>query len=615
MVGPCYAARHMHRVRSLAVPASLLALASVPACSGETPSEGTAASAAVVCPPPGEGPTRLAESELGTGFFRDAYVELGLDAARGRRVTLGDVNGDGLPDLVTIETGVTPGLQRLWIAEPQPDGTIRFVEVTERSGIHASRTAGTKQTALMVTFGDVDGDGDLDLFQGSYSQGSSGAKYVATPNELYLNDGKGNFTLKRDSGIDTVWPLTTTSAVFLDYDKDGKLDLFVGTFMKDYPQLASYPNELYRGNGDGTFTRVTDAAGLARPDAFGAASGRFPKPTYGATACDWDDDGWQDLLVSNYALMADELHRNVEGRFEDVSRRTKFAEDDQPNPDEPAFRQGGNSFAAACGDYDNDGDLDVFSVTTTHGDSPRNKADRSRLLVNGGPDLGFVFSRPDLAATGIDRPLRDGADEGDHGAAWLDFDNDGLLDLVIEQSAYPGNHAWLFHQQADHTFVDVTKASGVLAAMAMSNGLSVDDVDRDGDLDIVMGSVEANGVKPPGGAEHVHVFLNEVGSRNNFLHVTLRGTRANAQGIGARVTLTAGCVTQTREIIGGRGTFGATDPAYAHFGLGQVTKIDRIVVRWPTNPPEVQELTDVPVNRFVTITQGEKLPALEAPRR
>jgi hypothetical protein len=103
----------------------------------------------------------------------------------------------------------------------------------------------------MVAFGD--GDGDLDLFQGSCSQASSGTKFVGTPNELYLNDGKGNFTLKVDSGIDTPWPLTTTAAVFFDFDHDGKLDLFLGTFMKDYPDYASYPNELFRGRGDGTF--------------------------------------------------------------------------------------------------------------------------------------------------------------------------------------------------------------------------------------------------------------------------------------------------------------------------------------------------------------------------
>ena len=562
--------------------------------------------------------TRLGDLDLGTGFFGDDYALLGMDAARGRRVTFGDVNGDGLPDFIAIETGVAPGLQHLWINTPQPDGSTLFVDSTAASGILTSRTPGVQQTALMVTFADVDNDGDLDLFQGSYSQASSpsSTKYVATPNELYLNDGHGVFTLKADSGINLPWPLTTSAAVFFDADKDGKLDLYIGAFMTDYPDATSYQDELFKGNGDGTFTRVTKAAGLITPDALGTASGKFPKPTYGATACDWNNDGWQDLLVSSYALCLDDLwQNNGDGTFANMSKATKFDQDNQPNAAEEAWRQGGNTFAAACADYDNDGDLDVFNAETTHSDAPRSNADRSRILRNTGADGNFAFERPSFAETGINRDIVKEGDEGDHGASWLDFDNDGLLDLVIEQSAYPGNHAYLFHQLPDHTFEDVTKASGMIAAMSMSNGLTVDDFDGDGDLDILMGSVEANGVKPPGGVEHLHMFVNKIGSQQNFLHVTLKGVQSNALGIGARVTVTAGCVTQTREIIGGRGTFGATDPAYAHFGLGKNTKIDKLTIQWPTNPPTTQVLVDVPVNKFVKVTEGAPAPELKDPAK
>jgi enediyne biosynthesis protein E4 len=560
--------------------------------------------------------TRLGDLDLGTGFFGDDYAALGLEAARGRRVTFADVNGDGRPDFIAIETGVAPGLQHLWINTLGADGKTTFVETTAASGILTSRTPGVQQTALMVTFADVDNDGDLDLFQGSYSQASTGTKYVPTPNELYLNDGHGVFTLKADSGVNLPWPLTTSSAVFFDADKDGKLDLYIGAFMINYPDETSYQDELYKGNGDGTFTRVTAAAGLETKDALGAASGSFPKPTYGATACDINNDGWQDLLVSSYALCLDDLWQNKgDGTFTNVSKATKFAQDDQPNPAEDAWRQGGNTFAAACADYDNDGDLDVFNAETTHSDAPRSSADRSRILRNTGAEGGYTFERPTFAETGINRDIdkQEKGNEGDHGASWFDFDNDGLLDLIIEQSAYPGNHAYIYHQRPDHTFEDVTAASGMLAAMSMSNGLSVDDIDGDGALDIIMGSVDANGVKPPGGVEHVHIYVNKIGSKQSFLHVTLKGVKSNALGIGARVTLTAGCITQTREIVGGRGTFGATDPAYAHFGLGNVTKIDKLTVQWPTNPPTTQEFKDVPVNKFVKVTEGAMTPELKDP--
>ncbi len=613
---PVVASAAMPRARTIA--SSFLTLGTLVAFGCGTRSDAVAAgapdaSAAPIC----DGTvTRLGDLDLGAGFFSDDYAKLGLDAARGRRVTFGDVNGDGRPDFISVETGVTPGLQHLWINTLAPDGSTTFVDSTAASGILTSRTPGVKQTALMVAFADVDNDGDLDLFQGSYSQASSGAKFVATPNELYLNDGRGVFTLKLDSGINLRWPLTTSSAVFLDADKDGKVDLFVGAFMTDYPDPTSYQDELYKGNGDGTFTRVTAAAGLETKDALGSPSGSFPKPTYGATSCDWNNDGWPDLLVSTYALCLDDLWQNKgDGTFRNASKASKFDQDDQPYPDEEPWRQGGNTFAAACADYDNDGDLDVFNAETTHADAPRSSADRSRILRNTGAAGGFSFERPPVTETGIQRDIvkEEQGNEGDHGAAWIDFDNDGLLDLVIEQSAYPGNHAYLFHQRPDHSFEDVTKASGMLAAMAMSNGLTVDDIDGDGDLDILMGSVEANGVKPPGGVEHLHVFVNTIGSQQSFLHVTLKGLKSNALGIGARVTLTAGCVTQTREISGGRGTFGAADPAYAHFGLGKLTKIDKLTIQWPTDPPTIQELVDLPVNKFVKVTEGTATPELKDP--
>src|SRR4029079_12958751 len=107
-------------------------------------------------------------------------------------------------------------------------------------------------------------------------------------------------------------------------------------------------------------------------------------------------------------------------------------------------------------DYDNDGDLDVMTAETTHGDYPRSTADRSRILKNSGSTGNFVFERPDYAATGINRDLNgtgpdgDFGNEGDHGVSWIDFDNDGLLDIVIEASAYPSSHAWLYHQNPDH---------------------------------------------------------------------------------------------------------------------------------------------------------------------
>ena len=558
-------------------------------------------------------PARLGTSPLGLSFFQDVFAATQLTGKLGRRVTFGDVDGDKFPDFIAVETGVKPGLQHLYLNRPDPSGFGRvFNENTADSGILLSRTGGV-QTALMVTFADIDNDGDLDLYEGSYSQKPNGVQYVADPDELYLNDGSGHFTLLASSGLNRPWPLTTVAAAFLDYDRDGKLDVYIGNFMINYQfdYWTSYQDELFHGAGDGTFTNVTGPAGLTTSAPIASTSGLYSKPTYGATACDWNNDGFADILTSTYGLGWNDLWKNKgDSTFAYVGPQMNFNMDSSPYADTSAngepnsYRWGGNTFSASCGDYDNDGDLDVFNAETTHGDIPRNSADRSRILVNSGADGGYVFLRPSLAETGINRPLGPNDDEGDHGADWLDFDNDGLLDLVIEQSAYPGAHASLFHQKPDHTFEDVTQASGVLAAMINSNGLSVDDYDRDGDLDILMGSVNAGSQPPPTGVEQVHLFENIIGRQGNSLYVTLEGVSANRQGIGARVSVTAGCLTQLREINGGKGTFGATNPAYAHFGLGTAEKIDKLEVTWPTNPPTTQTFYNLEPNKFLHIKQG-----------
>ena len=553
---------------------------------------------------------KLDAPPLAQGFFRDVFAYRGLNGELGRRVTFGDVNGDRFPDLFAVRTGVTPGLQHLYLNTAGTDGRV-FREATAESGI-ARKADGTPNTALMVSLGDVDGDGDLDLYSGSYSQAPSGAKYVADTNLLYLNDGAGHFTVATASGVEAPWPLTTAAATFVDFDLDGQLDLFVGNFEIAYPSWDSYANELYRGDGTGKFTRVNAQAGLLMSAPLGDASGRYNRPTYGVTSCDVNDDGWPDLLTSTYALGADELWLNQKnGTFSLAGHEVGYDMDDQPMPGEPVYRQGGNSFSAACGDYDNDGDFDVFDAATTHSDYPRNQADRSRILRNTLKGGTFKFERPPLSETGINRDLAlggpngDNGDEGDHGSSWLDFDHDGLLDLVIENSAYVGSHAWLYRQNADHSFTNVLEQSGVSNSVGNSNGISVDDYDRDGDLDVVMGSVNTGNGAAPGGIEQLHLYENQLDGRANFLYLTLKGTKANAQGIGAKITLTAGCLTQTREISGGKGTFGAQDPAYAHFGLGNVERIDRVEIRWPTIPPHVQVLTDLAVNQFLEVTEGQ----------
>jgi enediyne biosynthesis protein E4 len=557
---------------------------------------------------------------LGANFFVDDHAAFGLTGFEGRRVTLGDVDGDSYPDLIAIKTGTGGKLLQLFLNRPRAGGGRTFVDHTEGSALTRRADGSDGRVTLMAALADVDNDGDLDVFAGSYSTAPFGKEFVADANAVYLNDGHASFTELVRAGVEEPWPLSTSSATFVDYDKDGLLDLFVGNFMVHYPDLESYQDELYRGVGGGRFTRATAQAGLLTVDLPGDREGYYPKPTYGVTSCDLDGDGWPELLSAVYALGWDDLWQNRgDGTFVDVATIVKFHMDEADNPAEPPWRDGGNTFAHACADYDNDGDLDVMTFETTHGDFPRSTADRSRILVNDSKHGRLAFHRPSLAALGLERDLlgergerAEYGDEGDHGGTFFDFDNDGLLDLVIEASAYTASHGWLFHQRQDHTYEDVTSLAGIRADLWNSNGLSVADLDRDGALDIVTGSV-AGKYPVPGVVEQVHVYRNALRSGNHWFELRLEGKQANRQGIGARVIVTAGCKTQVREIPGGKGTFGAADPAYAHFGLGSATVVDRLEIRWPTNPTKVQVLENLRADAFFVVREDDPTPSCQRP--
>lgn len=314
---------------------------------------------------------------------------------------------------------------------------------------------------------------------------------------------------------------------------------------------------------------------------------------------DVDGDGYPELLNIERPNGRDKQHlfRNVSNPDGGAGRFFVEATDESGLR---VNRDGGVGQTATLytlADVDNDGDPDVFQAETVHGDYPRSQADRSRILRNTGADGGYVFERPELSATGIARELN------------------GSFGELAEQSAYPSNHGWLFQQLADHTFVNVTPTPGIAADLVASNGSTVGDFDRDGDLDFATGSVHnVNGVAAPGDRDQVHLYENLSPREHAFLNVSLRGTTANRQGIGARVTVTAGCVTQVREIPGGGGTFGAQVGAFAHFGLGAATRVDRLEVRWPTSPPHVEVFTDVAVNQFLTVTEGSRALQCEGPR-
>jgi hypothetical protein len=208
----------------------------------------------------------------------------------------------------------------------------------------------------------------------------------------------------------------------------------------------------------------------------------------------------------------------------------------------------------------------------------------------------------------VDRPSEDPCTghDGDHFASWIDYDGDGLVDLVLTESGYadacggvPNNRVYLFRQQADHTFHADTVGSGLddIIDPNLAPGYATPaDFDRDGDEDLIMTV-----------AGEVRVYRNDVGNQNSWLAIELEGVGApgysNRSAIGAKVEVTAGGVTQTQEVHAGNGHEGPQRPLTLHFGLGDATVVDSIRIRWPNASLTVQELFDEPVNQFLTIRE------------
>jgi hypothetical protein len=366
--------------------------------------------------------------------------------------------------------------------------------------------------------------------------------------KLLVNDGKGHFTPKK-SGLEVI--SNATSGAFGDADGDGKLDLYWGNWLKVYPADLAVQDNFFRGAGDGTFTNAFDAAGLKLPTAWAA---------FGVVWNDYDDDGDQDILVTNYHLSPNQLWQNQgNGTFLDVAPKLGVAIDDVPPPANVPYK-GGHTFGADFGDLDGDGDVDFYLCNLAH---PRFApwSDPSQLLFNQGAP-GFGFGKSELEPRGMIY------DEGDANVQLADYDNDGDLDVAIA-SLYESHFSRLYRNDAGK-FVDITYEAGISARDVVS--LTFSDVDEDGGLDLILAD--------RGGAPWVHLFKNQLAAKRGWVELELVGTKANRDAAGARVLLTAGGKKQRRDVRDGGGHGNAQQTHWLHFGLGDAA-VDSVEVRWP----------------------------------
>ncbi len=565
-------------------------------------------------------------------FFTDVADQVGLGGVEAKRVLWADLDGDTFADCILDNRFV-------FISRPATGRTGRvFIDHSRQSRIDERLGRNEPRVSDCLQVADVDNDGDLDLFSGQFcdfdrpvvqddalvlDDNGEPIKAVADDgrrSEILLNDGLARFSLLHQA-LRPNPPATTTTAMFFDADRDGCVDLFIGNWYRQYSwTYECYPSPIYRGAGDGTFTDITASTGWSTVATPGLRNSH--RPVYGLSHCDYNNDGEQDVLIAAYGRQWNVLLENFGGlRFGDVADVVGFDGDTirhgryppevkerHNREDEEPFRSNGNTFDVACADYDNDGDIDLFVAEIAHAWAGES-SDRSCLLVNLGPEGDYRFER--RQDIGIDRHHSgDRWNEGDLYATWIDFDNDGLQDLLISSGDYPdGQFLRLFQHQADHRFVEVTKEAGF--AWEGSGCLSLADYDHDGDVDILV--TRTNCRMPPARSSalppRVALFRNNVGDRNHFLTIHLIGrgeAGSNRNAIGARVIVRTGDLVQTREVYGGLGHNSHRNEFPLTFGLGTHDRVDSIEVHWPNHDHTATCLQDLLADQFITIIEGKR---------
>jgi len=481
----------------------------------------------------------------------------------------GDINGDGLLDLIVPKHEISNvGLHR---PGPPP-----FVYVNNGNGtfIDARATSGIKKENPDTgswdgfAFGDYDGDGKLDLiiveppYQGGPHQDDP------TRNILYKGQGNGTFVyVSAAAGLELARNYGEC-AFWVDYDNDGKLDLFVKNNV-----LVESVNVLYHNNGNGTFTEVLNAGGLAN------VAGDV------CSFADYDNDGFMDVAFSGDTN--ESLYRNNgNGTFTDVT-------------DSAGLIPRQNSQAIAWGDYNNDGLLDLY-------------ISRGDPLGHG--LLGGTLYRNNGNGTFTDVTQTAGLAQSTNcwAAVWGDYDNDGFLDLFVARPGTttigPGNANLLYHNNGDGTFTDVAAAQGVALQdnqLTSAHKLAAwADYNNDGFLDLVL----KDGIGPTAltgdAAQGLHYLFKNNGNENGSIKVNLQGVQSNRNGIGARVTVNYRGGTAFRENNGGGGgEFASQGSGPLHFGIGRVRSATVTVV-WPSGVVDTRP--QVTANSTITIVEGSQ---------
>jgi enediyne biosynthesis protein E4 len=502
-----------------------------------------------------------------------------LPETMGPGVAFFDYDNDGWMDVFLVNSGRADFYQpktplRHALYRNNRDGT--FTDVTDKAGV-----AGGDSFGMGCAIADYDNDGHADILVTAYGRCT-----------LYRNNGNGTFTdVTEKAGLAA--PGWTTSAVWFDYDNDGRLDLFLCSFVEfsAASKVLCGDNKLgrrfyciprvfkptvsllYRNNGDGTFTEVGAKTDIGR--AMGKA--------LGVVATDINGDGLMDLFVANDTVQNFLFVNRGKGRWEEIAL-----------PAEVGFSANGvprSGMGVDAADFDNDGRQDLFVANVDQ--------EMFSLYRNEGNE----YFRDVASPHGIAQATRL---LSGWGLKFFDYDNDGLVDLFLA-NGHPDDmiesysqqvkykEPLLLFRQVDGKLTNVSAEAGpAFQKRFPARGLAVGDYDNDGRLDVLVGN---NGEAPV-------LLRNRAGAGHHWIGLSLQGTACNRDAIGARITWSAGGVTRSRLKTSGGSYLSSHDPREV-LGLGAAAKVDWIEIRWPQPSGQVERLTDVAADRYHTVVEGK----------
>ena len=489
-----------------------------------------------------------------------------------------DYDNDGWMDIYLVNSGPcdfyepSPPLRNA-LYHNNRNGT--FTDVTQKAGVPGNAYG------MGVAAGDYDGDGFPDLYVTQYPYST-----------LYHNNGDGTFTdVTAKAGVAAAgW---ATSAVWFDYDNDGRLDLFVCRFV-DYNKAKlkfcgdlitgerhycipsiydAMPCWLFHNNGDGTFTDVSKASGITQSHA----------KAWGVVAADLNNDGRMDLYVTNDTVPNFLFANRGKGRFEEIGILAGVGVS--------SFGKARSGMGVDAADYDQDGWIDLFEANVDQ--------EMYSLYHNDKDEVFSDVSNPN--GIGVATRLMSG-----WGLKFLDYDNDGDLDLLL-CNGHPDDtvekriegvkfrEPMLLFRNTGKGFQNVSQESGAAFSKPLAaRGLAIGDFDNDGAVDLLI--TQNNGAPI--------LLRNLAGRDNHWLGVRLVGTKSNIDAVGAKITYQAGDLLRHKFKVGGGSYLSSHDPRMV-LGLGKRTKIDWLEVGWPQPSGKKERITDLPIDRYITIVEGE----------